>query len=236
MVRNKSSNGKVVVFGGMFWYPFAGTVYQFLHYMIGLRRLGYDPYYVEDPGGWFYDPDIYKPSTDAARNVSVVAPILESYGFADRWAFRANYPGGLCCGLTEYELLKLYQEADALLNVTGIQEIRDEHLACPRRIYIESDPFFTQVRAFQGDPVTIAQLDLHDTHFSFGENLGSPDCDAPEGRVHWLPTRQPVVPDLWDNPESEDANCYTTVMTWHNAHKDVTYRGDTYYWTRIVSS
>ena len=27
------------------------------------------------------------------------------------------------------------------LNVTGAQEIREEHLACPRRIYVESDPF-----------------------------------------------------------------------------------------------
>ena len=26
--------------------------YQFLHYLIGLRRLGWDPYYVEDSARW----------------------------------------------------------------------------------------------------------------------------------------------------------------------------------------
>jgi hypothetical protein len=232
MVLGKASHGKVVVFGGMFWYPYAGTIFQFLHYMIGLRRLGYDPYYVEDPGGWFYEPDIYDPAIDPARNVGVVAAILESHGFADHWALRANHPGGSCYGLTESQLLNLYQEADALLNVTGIQEIRDEHLACRRRVYVESDPFFTQVMASQGDPLTLTQLDLHDTHFSFGENLGSPDCDAPTGSIHWLPTRQPVVPDLWDNRDSDDATRYITVMTWHNANRDISYRGETYYWTK----
>ncbi len=50
--------GKIIVFGILFWYPLAGVTYQFLHYLIALRRLGYDPYYVEDSGRWVYDPRI----------------------------------------------------------------------------------------------------------------------------------------------------------------------------------
>jgi len=70
-----------------------------------------------------------------------------------------------------------YREADAFLNVTGAQEIREEHLACPRRIYVESDPFTSQVRV-TGDAAMIAALAVHDTLFSFGENLGALDCHA----------------------------------------------------------
>jgi len=56
MANAKPSKGKIIVFGIIFWYPLAGVTYQFLHYLMGLRRLGYDPYYVEDSGRWIYDP------------------------------------------------------------------------------------------------------------------------------------------------------------------------------------
>ncbi|NTV43808.1 MAG: hypothetical protein HGA63_10965, partial [Syntrophobacteraceae bacterium] len=141
MANAKPSKGKIIVFGIIFWYPLAGVTYQFLHYLMGLRRLGYDPYYVEDSGRWIYDPLSFDFSPDASANIAAVAPILEAHGFGDRWAFRGSYPGGRCYGMTEEQLLQLYREADAFLNVTASQELREEHMACPRRIYVESDPF-----------------------------------------------------------------------------------------------
>jgi hypothetical protein len=229
---NRPHKGKILVFGILFWYPLAGVTYQFLHYLIALRRLGYDPYYVEDSGRWVYDPRINDLSPDASGNVAAVAPVLEAHGFAGRWAFRGRYPGGRCYEMTEGELARLYREADAFLNVTGAQEVREEHLACPRRIYVESDPFAAQVRVAAGDAVIAAALAAHDTHFSFGENLGAPDCDVPAGPYRWLPTRQPVVLDLWEGSSQGPGSAYTTITTWHNKGKDVVYRGDTYYWTK----
>ena len=35
-----SGKGRIVVSGILFWYPLAGVTYQFLHYLLGLRRLG----------------------------------------------------------------------------------------------------------------------------------------------------------------------------------------------------
>ena len=233
-MNEKPTKGKIIVFGILFWYPLAGVTYQFLHYLIGLRRLGYDPYYIEDSGRWIYDPRINDISGDATGNIAAVAPILEAHGFRDRWAFRGNYPDGQCYGMTESQILRLYRDADAFLNVTGAQEIREEHLVCPRRVYVESDPFASQVKVAKGDEATITALAAHDTLFSFGENLGAPDCDVPIERFHWLPTRQPVVLNLWDlrdNPYSE-GEAYTTITTWHNKGKNITYRDDTYYWTK----
>src|SRR5712692_298726 len=202
LAAEKPSKGKVIVFGILFWYRLAGVTYQFLHYLIALPRLCYDPYYIEDSGRWVYDPHINDLSPDAGGNIDAIAPILKAHGFADRWAFRGNYPDGRCYGMSEDAILRLYREADAFLNVTGAQEIRPEHLACPRRIYVETDPFASQVKTARGDEDTIAMLAAHDTHFSFGENLGAADCDVPIERFRWLPTRQPVVMDLW-NDESE---------------------------------
>lgn len=233
MAATGKSKGKVIVFGILFWYPLAGVTYQFLHYLIGLRRLGYDVYYIEDSGRWIYDPIKFEFSPDASGNVAAVAPVLEAHGFGGRWAFRGNYPEGQCYGMTEDEILRLYREADAFLNVTASQELRDEHMVIPRRIYVESDPFAVQVKVAQGDGPTIAALEAHDIHFSFGENLGAPDCDLPIERFTWLPTRQPVVLDLWDNPYPPDAGApYSTITTWHNKGKSLTFRGEIYYWTK----
>jgi hypothetical protein len=232
MASSRRTRGRIIVFGILFWYPLAGVTYQFLHYLIGLRRLGYDPYYVEDSGRWVYDPVLNDMSPDASRNVQAVARVLEQHGFGDRWAFRGRYPGGRCYGLPATDVQQLYRDADAFLNVTGAQEIRDEHLQCRRRIYVESDPFASQVKVATGDAATIAALDAHDTHFTFGENLGNPDCGVPIERFTWLPTRQPVVVDLWRHAFAAGAAPYTTITTWHNTGKDVTYRGDRYYWTK----
>jgi hypothetical protein len=158
--------------------------------------------------------------------------MLEAHGFEDRWAFRGNYPDGRCYGLTEAELLRLYREADAFLNVTGAQELRDEHLVCPRRIYVESDPVVSQIKVAQGDEEMITQLEAHDTHFSFGENFGAPDCRVPIERFDWKPTRQPVAVDLWDHDLSAQGQPYTTVTTWQNRGRDIVYDGEEYYWSK----
>src|SRR5262245_35862733 len=159
--------GKIIIFGILFWYPLAGVTYQFLHYLLGLRRLGYDPYYVEDSSRWIYDPYLNDLSPDAARNIEAVMPVLQGYGFGDRWAFRGNYPDGRCYGMSDAKVKELYREADAFLNVTGAQELREEHLAIERRIYVETDPFASQVKVAKGDAGTITTLAAHDTLFSF---------------------------------------------------------------------
>jgi hypothetical protein len=231
-MEGRPSSGRIIVFGIAFWFPLAGVTYQFLHYMLGLRRLGYDVYYVEDSGRWIYDPRINDISPDASANVDAVARVFEDHGFAGRWAFRGNYPGGECFGMDEAALLRLYRDADAMLNVTASQELRDEHLAIPRRIYVESDPFPAQVKAAQGDPTTLAVLEGHDTLFTFGESVGTESSTLPTAGFEWLPTRQPVALDLWANDLLPADAPFTTITTWHNKGKDLEFDGDTYYWTK----
>ena len=224
--------GKIIVFGILFYYPLAGVTYQFLHYLLGLRRLGYDPYYVEDSARWIYDPHLNDMSPNAVPNIEMVLPALQAHGLADRWCFRGYYEGGGCHGLSESQLLQLYRDADGFLNVTGAQEIRDEHRAIRRRLYVESDPFVAQVKVAKGDKGMIELLAAHDTHFSFGENLGAADCPVPIERFRWLPTRQPVVMELWENTPSHGGATWNTITTWHNKGKDIEWRGDMYYWTK----
>ncbi len=240
MTREPRRAGTIVVTGMCCYLPIPGVVYQVLHYLIALRRLGYDVYYVEESDRWLYDMETHDVSTDGTRNVGAVAAVFEAHGFEGRWAFRGHYAadGNPCYGMTGAQIDRLYRRADALLNVTG-QLLREEQLACRRRTYIESDPFGTQVRALQGDPITLALLASHDTHFSFGENIGADDCDVPTAGIRWLPTRQPVALELWDvlDDMTDDVGvgtCYTTITTWLNRPETggLVYRGDTYHWQK----
>jgi hypothetical protein len=227
--------GKVIVFGIAFFYPLAGVTFQFLHYLLGLKRLGYDVYYVEDSERRVYDPTIHDMTEDASRNIDKVGRLFDAFGFAGQWAYRTHYGDRSCYGLSESQLLALYRDADAFLNVTGGQEIRGEHAQIPVRIYVESDPFASQVRVSQQNEYWIGLLDAHTHHFSFGENLGQPDCVAPVVRYDWQPTRQPVALDLWDVDEHVDGREYTTITTWSNKGNDVEYQGKTYRWTKNLA-
>ncbi len=225
-----ASRGPIVVWGIMFWYPLGGVTAQFLHYLIALRRLGWDPYYVEDSGRWLYDPARDDTTPDPRANIAAVAPALAAHGFGERWVFRSHHQGGHVYGLDEPRLRALYREAAALLNVTGAQELREEHFAGPRRIYIETDPVKSQIFVAQGDADMLRMLGAHDVLFSFGENIGHPDCGLPAGRLAWLPTRQPVVLDLWEHDRRQERG-YTTIATWRNRN-DVVHDGETYYWSK----
>ena len=231
-MSHRPSKGKIIVFGILFWYPLAGVTFQFLHYLLALRRLGYDVYYIEDSARWIYDPKLNDLSPDPTGNLSAIVPVLEAHGLGDKWAFRGKYPDGQCYGLSDTQVDALYLEADAFLNVTGAQELREEHLRIKRRIYVESDPFASQVKVAKGDEGMIRTLEAHDMLFTFGENIGATDCAIPVGRFHWHATRQPVLLDLWPIAEPQAGAAFNTITTWHNKGKNIDWQGDTWYWTK----
>ena len=231
MSQLQSCKGKIIVSGILFWYPLAGVTYQFLHYLIGLRRLGYDVYYIEDSARWIYDSVANEMSPNARSNVERIAPILEAHGFAGRWAFKGRYQDGQVYGLSESQILQTYREADALLNVTGAQELLDDYAGRMRLVYIESDPFAFQVKLATGDAGAISAASSHHSLFTFGENLGADDCTVPVGSFNWMPTRQPVALELWTN-RAPDGERYRTITTWSNKDSDLVFDGETYYWTK----
>ncbi len=226
---------RVIVSGILFNVPVAGVAYQVIHYLLGLERLGYDAYYVEDTDWWSLDPRTGEFSADPAKSFEVAVPFLERHGFGDRWAYRRAHaleePRG-CWGMSEMQLLRLYREADALLNVTGCQTIWDEIGACPHRILVESDPGAAQIDVALGVERTVRHLDAHSSHFTFVETLLGPDFPVPTAGYRWMPTRQPVALDLWHTGAAPAHRSFTTVTSWHDDNKDREFAGDVLYWTK----
>ena len=215
-------------------YPLGGIGWQAVHYVLGLTRLGHDVYYVEDSGVHPYDPRIRSVAEEGSYSVSFLAEVMARFGLADRWAY-VDGVTGTCHGLSRERLRDLYREADGLLNVCGATELKDEHLRCPVRVYVETDPVFEQIRVAEGDHRAIEVLGEHTHHFTYGENLGQLDCPIPLEKFAWRTTRPPVIPDLWDARVNLAAERFTTVATWKNVGKDIQFLGETYYWSKHMN-
>ncbi len=225
---------RIIILGMMGRAPFAGVAWQVLHYLEGLRRLGHDVAYVEDTGDWPYDPEQNSITDDCTYTVHYIGRLLAWCGLGDRWAYRAAAQGDRYFGPLAARADRLFEEADALVNLTGATVLRDEHLRVPVRVFLETDPVRPQVEVAQGRRFTIDLLAAHTHHFSFGENLGAPDCRVPLGRFAYRPTRQPVVLDWWGPPAGGPpaGAPFTTVASWQQSGKDVEWEVETYYWSK----
>ena len=90
-------------------------------------------------------------------------------------------------------------------------------------------------RGAPGDRLAIEDLQDHTHHFTYGENLGQPDCPIPVEKFNWRPTRPPVIPELWDATCNLASERFSTVCTWQNAGKDTEFQGETYYWSKHLN-
>ena len=174
-------DARVVVLGMMGRTPFAGVAWQVLHYLEGLRRLNCDVHYVEDTGDWPYDAERNTITDDPRYTVAYIGRLLEWMGLPDRWAYVG--PDGEPHGPAAPRLPGLYVQADALINLTGATVLHDEQLAVPLRLYVETDPVLPQIEIALGRQFTRDLLAAHTHHFSYGENLGAPDCPVPVDTV-----------------------------------------------------
>jgi hypothetical protein len=218
----------IVVLGIMGAIPVAGVAWQTIHYLIGLRRLGYDVYYIEATGVWPYNTE----TDDCTFPVNYIHTLMSRFDFADRWAYCAAHSDDRCYGMTALQVKALYARADAILNLSGGTVLRDEHKVCQKRIYLETDPVICQIGIVAGHLSTIESLSAHTDHLSYGENYGKADCRVPIERFSYYPTRQPIVLDFWENVSNPTSERFTTIAHWDQSGKDMLYDGERYSWSK----
>jgi hypothetical protein len=220
----------IVVLGIMGTIPVAGTgvAWNTIQHLVGLRRLGYDVYYVEATGVWPYNTT----TDDCSFPVSYISRLLGRFGFEDKWAYVASHSDGRCYGLSELRVKELYTRADAIVNLFGGTILGDEHMRCPIRIYLETDPVVHQLRIANGEQRYLKLVGAHTALFSWGTNYGAADCGVPLAPFHYKPTRSPVLLDCWDSPCNTAARYFTTVGHWDQSVKDLEYNGERYSWSK----
>jgi hypothetical protein len=224
----------LVVLGLVGQYPMAGVAWQAVHYLLGFQALGYDVYYVEDSGAWPYDPRLGRTTEDCTHAVRWIADVLGLFGLGERWAY-VEVERGTTHGLPHARVEALYRDAAAIVNLCGATAPREEHRRGPRLLYVETDPVYEQLRIALGETSSLDFLASHDVLFTYGENLGAPDCPVPLARFAWKTTRPPVVLECWEPRTDPGAACFTSIASWENKGKDITWEGVTYQWSKHVN-
>jgi hypothetical protein len=223
---------KIAIVTGMIAsYPVGGVAWDYGHYALGLERLGYNVYYLEDTGWETYNPEKGEYGTDCTYGVDFLAKTLSSFSFSlgQRWHFRNM--DGTTYGISPDTLRDVLASADFFLNVSGGTLLRDDYMACRNKILIDTDPGWNHFRNY---PRWDAQPNWHGSHgyrahdhfFTYAERIGKPDCPLPDMGITWCPTRPPVVMDCWH--AQPPATHWTTVLTWKNFQEPITYNGITY--------
>jgi len=228
-----ASRGKIVVLHFVGQMPLGGIAWQAMQYVLGLKRLGWDVWYVEDGGANPYDPRVNSVVMECDYNVAYVRRMMERYGLGERWAYW-DAINDVYHGLSREQVHALYREADALINLCGATKLREEHMACPARLMIDTDPVYEQIKYAQADAAARAYLDAHTHFFTYGENLGSPDCPVPLSGLAWRPTRPPVVLSEWPMAAGEP-HCFSSIATWENKGKNIRFGSETYLWSKHVN-
>ena len=224
--------GDIIVLAGyLVRCPLGGYAWQILHYMAGLRALGFDPYFYEDTA---YVTDCFDPLTGNMHvapdaGIAFTSNFLQRFGFGDRWAFW-DASADRHHGLTREQTASVLHDARIVITLAAVNRV--PRRAQQRKLFIDIDPTFTQIRVAQGDRDLVGLLAEHDLHFTIGENIGSIGCSIPTDRFTWRPTRQPVATDLWAPLPTQPEAAFTTIGRWDEHRRDIHFAGNVYSWRK----
>ena len=214
----------IVVAGGLAQRAgYGGHAWVFLHYLLGLRRLGFDVLFVDrlepdwctDEGG--------ESIAEQSRRLAYLQETMRAFGRPIPYA--VLYDGGRrVLGMERNELAAKLRGSVMLLDVMGF--LGDDELldAAPLRVFVDIDPGFPQMwRALGWADV----LSRHDAYVTVGANIGRRDCRIPTCGIDWLTTRPPVVLEHWP-VQAGAGRAITTVAAWRGPFARIEYEGETY--------
>jgi hypothetical protein len=194
-------------------YPFGGVAWCSLMYLLGLRRLGHNVWYLEDTAECSYDPVAGRLSANPRPALQFIRRTLDPYGFRDRWCYIDHL--GDYHGHSREDWRRVCAGADLFLNLSGgCWMWRDEYAAIPHAAFIDSDPAFTQLDIARRGQAHAGFFLNFDALFTFGRNIGTDACPVPTAPLRWEHTWQPVCEEEWRPTGEPPRPCFTTVMTW----------------------
>lgn len=207
-----------------------GQAWAVLQYLLGLRALGHEVYYLEDCGisSWAYDWEKSEWTAELDSPAAYVQSCLEPFGFGKHWCYRTN---DRTLGLPLAELIEVCRRADLLvLRAVPMWVWREEYDLPRRRVFIDVDPGFTQAAMLSGDKGIADGVARCEKRFTVGQCVGLNKCLIPQALGPWMATVPPVYMDEWP-PQSKvtprGTPDFTSVIRWQG-FRDQSYDGALY--------
>ena len=203
-----------------------GQAWACLQYLLGLRALGHEVYYLEDCGrsSWVYIWETGEWTHELDYPAAYVRACLEPFGLGDRWIYRDNYRS---LGMPLENFLEICSRADLLvMRAVPFWNWRKEYELPRRRAFIDVDPGFTQIAIANGDGGLTQGIARAERRFTYAQRFGAANCAIPSDGGPWLLTRPPVFLPEWP-VAGMAATHFTSVMRWQG-FKEVVRRGVNY--------
>jgi hypothetical protein len=190
--------------GGHFW--------VYLQYVLGLRQLGCDVYWLE----------AFRTKGRKEQEEAALATFLqraEAFGLRDKVIVYLTRDKTATQDLpSEYLVMDrraaeaVYRRADLLLNFH--YAISPALLACFRRTaLVDIDPGLLQFWISRGQLV----VPKHDLYFTTGEHVGKPHDRIPDCGLQWIHIRPPVCLEHWPYAFNSQAETFTTISNWDSS-------------------
>jgi hypothetical protein len=197
-----------------------------LSWILGLRRLGFDAYFIERLDPSRCADAAGRPAAFAgSANEAQFERVVREFELEGR-AFLLGMEGEPLYGTPSTTLEQIADDAEVLFDLSG--HLGESALAARvrRRVYVDLDPGFTQ--AWDADPAVRFSLAGYDRYVTVALNLGAPGCPIPTGGLQWIPTLPPVVLEQWPStPLTSARPRLTTIATWRTAHGAIEIDGRT---------
>lgn len=231
MIRLKSENNfsslRIILLGYMVRGPLGGMTWGNLQYLLGLRNLGHEIYFIEDSDCYAscYDPARNVMDTDPSYGLKYAERVLSEFGLGENWAYYDEHSAkwhGPCAGRID----EICASADLLLNRAGVNPMRPWFLQIPVRVLLDIDPGFTQIRHLK-HAASMEYARQHTAFFSIAENIDSSQSSIPDDGLPWRPTRHPIFLDEWPAIKPPEKGSWTTIMQWQS-YPALEYQGLTY--------
>lgn len=207
-------------------FPVGGYLSWVLQWLVGLRRLGHDVYFVEKcrwPNAC-YDPVNDRMGDGCAYGTASLDALLGRFDLARRWCFVDA--GGRYHGLSRESVLAVFRSADLFVDL-GLAhgDWSEEAAGASLRVLVDGDPGFTQILwdqyVVEGEP-----LPEYDFHYTVGRNIGTASSTAPTAGRFWRPIFHPIDVDLFPASPVSAAAPFTTVMSWNG--RGIRFNGTAY--------
>lgn len=217
----------IILAGAIGRFPVGGQAWCEMQYLLGLRDLGHEVYFLEDCGeeSWVYNWETQEVTTELDYPTTYVRECLEPVGLDGRWMYRA---GDRCVGMPHEEFREVCSQADLMIvRGAAIPIWRAEYDLPRRRIFIDSDPGFVQISLANGDPALSGTLARCERVFTIAQRIGAPDCAIPTVGREWLKTVFPVALSHWPVADDGTALPFTSIMQWRS-YREVVHEGVSY--------